>query len=70
MFDGGLYDGLAVDALPHSFGVLNMPDGRRFAGLWEQGSFVLGYAARAGDLKCTGQVGAIDSCCRDAKRCV
>jgi len=56
MFDGGSYDGLALDRLPHSFGALKMPDGNRFVGQWEQGIFVLGQATRPGDLKCTGEV--------------
>ena len=55
-FDGGSYDGLALNLLPHSFGVLKMADGSRFVGQWDQGNFVLGQATRPGDLKCTGEV--------------
>jgi len=56
-FDGGSYDGLALNLLPHSFGVLKMADGSRFVGQWDQGNFVLGQATRPGDLKCTGEFG-------------
>ena len=60
MFEGGArYDGMAVDAVPHSFGALHMADGSRYVGQWEQGRFVLGEATRTGDLKCTGQVSVL-----------